>query len=210
MNKYSAITLFLIKAIILLLMASLVTNTYAQEKELSVFTGYRVGGEFEDINTGATVKIDEGSSYSVVFDSYLDEYSAIEVLYSYQPTNLKPGGTFSGSKIFNLDIEYFHIGGIRFYPDEKVTKYVVGTIGATHMSPSRGGLDSETRFSLGLGGGLKMPLTKKLALRVEGRGYGTLFSSDSAVFCSNGGCNVHVAGSAFWQFEVSAGLSLKF
>jgi len=207
MIKITSTPLFVVTAIVFLLISN---NTYSQENELSVFAGYRVGDDFEDINTGATVKIDEGSSYTVVFDSYLDEYSAIEVLYSYQPSNLKSGGTFTGSKIFDLDIEYLHVGGIRFYPDGKFAKYVVGTVGATHMSPGHGGLDSETRLSLGLGGGMKIPFTKKLAMRIEGRGYGTLFNSDSTVFCSNGGCNVHVAGSGFWQFEVSAGLSLKF
>ncbi len=207
MIKNLAISSFIILSLI---MSAFVNNTYAQEKELSVFAGYRVGENFEDINSGATVKIDEGSIYTVMFDSYLDEYSAIEALYSYQSTNLKPGGTFSGSEIFDLDIEYYHIGGIRFYPDEKFTKYVVGTIGATHLNPNRDGLDSETRFSLGLGGGLKMPLNKDLGIRVEGRGYGTLFNSDGAVFCSNNGCKVYVSGRAIWQFEITAGLSLKF
>ena len=202
--------LFISNTIILLSLAIPFNVAHAFKNELSVFSGYRAGGNFEDINTGAMVKTDEGSAYGVIYDGYLDKDSAIEVIYSKQSTNLRPGGTFTGSKVFDLDIEYFHFGGIRYYPAENYSGYVVGTMGATHFQPDRAGLDSETRFSMAFGGGARIPVTKAVGLRFDVRGYGTLFKGSGAVFCSNGVCDVRVSGSSIWQIEMFAGLSLGF
>ena len=38
----------------------------------------------------------------------------------------------------------------------KLRPFVVGTLGVTYMAPKGAGLDSVTKFSLGLGGGAKI------------------------------------------------------
>ena len=49
----------------------------------------------------------------------------------------------------------------------------------------------------------------RLALRLEGRGYYTLTSGSTGVFCS-GGCVFALSGTGLLQLEISAGLAIAF
>ncbi|MCK4675295.1 MAG: hypothetical protein KAT61_05230, partial [Gammaproteobacteria bacterium] len=70
-------------------------------------------------------------------------------------------------------------------------------------------LQSDLRASFSIGIGLKWPVTKNIALRLETRGLATLFNSNAALFC-NGGCSLSVNGSLFIQTEVFSGLAVRF
>jgi hypothetical protein len=71
-------------------------------------------------------------------------------------------------------------------------------------------MDSDTNFSLGIVGGVKLFLTKNIGLRLEARGFATQVSSDSAAFCNNGGCRIFYDGDFFWQVTANAGLVVAF
>jgi hypothetical protein len=87
---------------------------------------------------------------------------------------------------------------------------VAGSLGATRMVPQQYGLDSETNFSLSLGGGVKIYLTEHVGFRLEGKSFGTLVNSSGGMFCFNGACLVTVQGDVFSQFVANAGLILAF
>jgi opacity protein-like surface antigen len=130
---------------------------------------------------------------------------------SRQQTTLKSGsGMFFGSRVLDLNIEYYHIGGTYGQAEGKVQPFVAGTFGATRMVPQQYGLDSETKFSLSLGGGVKLYLTEHVGLRLEGRWFGTMVSSNGGIFCSNGACLVTVQGDLFSQYTANAGVILAF
>jgi hypothetical protein len=134
----------------------------------------------------------------------------VEFLYSHQATELTPAGLFSPTSITDLDIDYFHLGGTYIWnPKRDLRPFIQATLGVTHFSPDRAGLSSETRFSFGIGGGVKYFFTKHLGLRLDGRALGTLLNSNSAIFCS-GGCTISVSGSTLWQFEGGLGLIFAF
>ena len=111
-----------------------------------------------------------------------------------------------------FDIEYYQVGGVAEYTQDTYTPYLVGTIGAARFSPS-GDLDSETRFAATLGGGVKWFVSKNIALKFEGRGFISIFDSNTDVFCvSSGGatCRFRVSGSVVWQLEANAGVVIRF
>jgi hypothetical protein len=88
----------------------------------------------------------------------------------------------------------------------------VGTLGATRFSPAAR-YDDETRFSLALGGGVKIPIGERVALRLEARGFLTFVDSDSEIFCVSAGgatCLVRTSGSSVVQYQALAGLSFRF
>jgi opacity protein-like surface antigen len=181
--------------------------------EITPFGGYTWGGQFTDSVTGTTLKVDETANYGVMVDFKQDEQSQIELYFSRQNTQLKTdSGLFTGNPLFDLDIEYYHVGGTYSpSPDAgKVKPFVVGTLGATHMVPKGSGLDSLTKFSLSLGGGVKLFATDHVGLRLEGRWFGTLFDGSGSAFCSSGTCAIHVEGSLFSQFVANAGLIIAF
>jgi len=56
---------------------------------------------------------------------------------------------------------------------------------------------------------MKWPISKRIALRLETRGFATMYNNNSAILC-NGGCTLQVSGSFFLQAEVLAGLAIRF
>jgi opacity protein-like surface antigen len=185
----------------------------AAEFEVTPFAGYTMGGEFTNATTGNAFSFDETSSYGIMLDFRQagDSDSWIEVYLSRQQTKLKAEqGQFFGNPSLDVNVEYYHIGGTYGQATGKVRPFVVGTFGATHMVPKQEGLDSETKFSLSLGGGVKLYLTEHVGIRLDARWFGTLFNGSGGVFCSNGACLVTVQGDVLSQYTANAGIILAF
>ena len=180
--------------------------------ELTPFAGYTWGGQFTDSVTNATLEVKETNNYGVMVDINQDPQSQIELYFSNQSSQLKANTSqFTGNQLFDLDIQYYHVGGT-YSPSEsgKVRGFVVGTLGATHMVPQGAGYDSLTKFSLSLGGGVKFYATEHIGLRLEGRWFGTFFDGSGSAFCTNGACAINVQGDLFSQFVANAGLIIAF
>ncbi len=177
--------------------------------EVSPFIGQRYGGSFEDANTGSTFEVADATSYGVMLDFDLDRDRQIEVYLSRQDTRLTGSGTFTGDPLFDLTVDYYHIGGVYLLEGEPVRPFVSGTLGLTRMDPKGPGLSTENRFSIALGGGAKVYFGSNVGLRFDVRGIYTAMNTDTAVFCS-GGCVIKVRSSGFIQAELDAALMLRF
>jgi len=179
--------------------------------EITPFGAYQFGGDFEDIETGADFQLDETAAYGLMVDWDLNWQQQVEFYFNYQPTRLQADGTPPlGFEEFDVDISYYHIGGTYSWDEyDRIKPFVVGTAGLTHFDPDLSGSGSKTRFSMGLGGGAKFMATDNLGLRLEGRGLLTFVDSSTSIICGEG-CTVEFSGSGFWQFQVSAGLVLRF
>ena len=177
----------------------------AVEIEISPLLGYRFGGEFHEQTTDQDVNVDPAGAFGLAVDVEYAPDKMVEVFYSRQSTSIEDTS-------LDIDVEYFQIGGVAEFTQDNYTPYAVGTIGATRFSPD-GDFDSETRFSLTMGGGVKWFFNEHWAARVEGRAYFTVFDSDAQVFCvSSGGaaCLFRVSGSVVWQIEALAGVTFRF
>jgi opacity protein-like surface antigen len=194
----------------ILSMVSIPTESMGQQFEITPFVGYRFGGDFEDSGTGVGLDIKNSESYGIILGMDMSPETQIEFLYSHQATELKPAGSFSPTSITDLDVDYYHFGGTYIWnPKRDLRPFIQATLGVTHFSPDQAGLSSETRFSFGIGGGVKYFITKHFGLRLDGRALGTLLNSNSAIFCS-GGCTIRVQGSTLWQFEGGLGVIFAF
>ena len=194
----------------ILSMVSVATESMGQQFEITPFAGYRFGGDFQDSGTGFGLDIDDSESYGVVLGMSVSPETQVEFLYSHQATEIKPTGPFSAASLTNLDMDYYHFGGTYIWDHKKdLRPFIQATLGATHLNPDRAGLGSETRFSFGIGGGVKYFFTKHLGLRLDARALGTVLNSNSAIFCS-GGCTIAVQGSTLWQFEGGLGVIFAF
>jgi len=195
----------------LLITALIPSATNAEGVDLVIFTGLRGGGEFEDLGTGADLKIKEAQTLGIVVDIPTKKGSYWEFYYSRQPTKITTDEPFSSGSLFDIDVEYLHFGGKSYINRENGT-FLVGTIGATHFTPKTSGLDSETKFSLGLGTGIEFGGDSNIGLRLEGRAFGTFLDSSGAIFCggSSGGCTIITTSSVLWQLELNVGLIIRF
>ena len=188
-------------------------NSYAVE--ITPLLGYRGGGEFIDTDTGQKHTINSSEIYGLIIGFPYQRGEQIEIYYSHQSSDLNsvnieiPTVTSSNTDI-PLSIDYLHIGGTTpIYDEENLKTFLSGGLGFTYLSPDLSGLQSDLRASFSIGIGLKWPVTKNMALRLETRGLATLFNSNAALFC-NGGCSLTVNGSLFFQAEVFAGLAVRF
>jgi hypothetical protein len=183
--------------------------------ELTPIYGYRNGGEFNDETNDRKHTIESSEMYGLIL-SWPPHYQgqAYEVYYSHQSSELTsvslslPDAPDTAD--IPLSISYLHVGGTTPLTDEKNFKaFLSGGLGFTYLSPDFSSLQSDLRASLSIGVGFKLPINERLALRLETRGFATLFNSNAALFC-DGGCSLSVNGSLFLQGEVFAGLAFRF
>jgi len=186
-------------------------SALAEGFQITPFMGYRVGGDFEDIGSGIELGLSEGETYGIIIGRDTGPGTQAEFFYSFRPSSLTANGVVTPGVLTDVDVEYFHIGGRQYLGEGTAKPFVVGSLGATHFDPHSSSLGSDTRFSIGLGGGVELGAGERIGIRLEGRGFGTFFNSSGAVFCGPaGGCSVAVASQILWQFEVLAGVTFKF
>ncbi len=195
----------------------LLASSSSYSVEITPFYGFRDGGDFNDDTDETnenTATVENSTIYGLLVSFPYERGKTIEVYYSHQSSDLSaidvttPVATTKES--IPLTIDYLHIGGTAPISEEtKLQTFVSGGMGFTYLNPKFPDAQSELRPSFSLGVGLKWPMTESIALRLETRGLATLFNNNSALFC-NGGCNLRVSGSGFFQIEVFAGVAMKF
>lgn len=203
-----------IAAIILVLVPALALPavSYAEQAfEVAPFAGHRYGGSFVDANTAASLELTDTAGYGLLLDFDSEPHKQIEILLSRQNTQLSTAGTFTGNPLFDLTIDYYHLGGLYMLPEggEYLHPFVSGTIGLTRMAPKRSDLTTENHLSISIGGGTKIFLNRSVGLRFDVRGIYTMLNADTAVFCS-GGCTIKVRSNGFFQTEIGAALIMRF
>jgi len=200
---------------ITVLMASFLLSPLAQAAERTTFQvapfgGLRMGGSLEDAETGESRDIEEAASFGVALElRYGQEDRWWQLWYSRQGSEIR-----SPDSTLDLDVEYLHFGGTVPIDDEgRVQSYLSAGIGATRLTPGSG-LDDSMEFSGSLGLGLSVPLSERVALRFEARGYLTVVDADSSIFCSSingeGACRIVASGSTLFQAELLAAIAFGF
>lgn len=199
----------------LLLITTTAATTPSYAVELTPLFGYRGGGDFVDQTTDTTHTVRSSDIFGLIVGFPYDYKRNFEIYYSHQSSELssitvtEPTTT---TATIPLSIDYLHFGGTAPVSENKnngMTTFVTGGLGFTYLSPDFSGLQSDLRASFSIGFGMKWPLAENIALRLETRGFATLFDNNSAIFCS-GGCAISISGNLFMQGEVFAGIGFKF
>ena len=176
---------------------------------IGAFIGYRGGGSGTDTSTGNDYQLASAQTYGLVADFRVGPVTAVEVLWSQQNTRVEQTAPVN-AQLFDVNVGYYQIGGSYLFTTEGVQPFMVATLGATYLSPQQPGYQNETRFSFGIGGGVKVPIGRHFGLRLEARAYGTVLDNNSSAVCTSGSCLIHVSGDLMWQYEANAGLYLSF
>ena len=180
--------------------------------EITPFASYRMGGDFDISGAPGGGDLDDHGAFGFAVNLAIDETASYELFYSRQEASF---AQTSAVAPFDLDVEYLHVGGTLLLSDElPVAPYMVGGLGVTRFSPQTGPGSDDSRFSVSLGAGVKMPVTNHFGVRLEARGYVTFVNSDSAFFCASGSqggvCAIQAKTDSFFQFELLAGATLSF
>lgn len=208
----------------LFVIASLLPATLALPLEantdmfIAPYGGYSFGGgQFEinqlDDNNQETdntqeIGVEESSHYGFMLGIGTNDPGNIYLLYSRQSSELRSGGLFTPDFLTSLDLDYIHLGGTLYFPSGDLLPYVTASAGVTRMMPDD--WSTETRFSMGIGGGVEYSLTSNFALFADIRGYATFIDSDNTLFCNENECLWHVTSDLMWQAQANLGLKISF
>jgi hypothetical protein len=155
--------------------------------------------------------LDARPSYGMAVGVRLNEEDLIEFRWARQNTRvrLEDGSPSSSNKVV---LDQFHGDFTHEYILDEwphwVRPFVMGSIGATRIADTTN--VGFTRFSFGLGTGVKVFPTRHLGFRVQGQWLPIVVNPEVRSFICGGGCLVHLSGTLVSQGEVAVGPVFRF
>jgi len=200
------------RAALLFLLLINAPAAWAQAVEISPFGGYRFGGDPFEVVAGRALDIDYAPALGLTIDFPLSGGMQIEGFFSHQRASVPVlvTGSSAGPARLGISIDHWQVGGLQEFGAWRARPFLTGTVGLTRYGTSS---DSEVRFSLGAGGGVKLFPTSRLGVRLDGRVFATILDAGgTALACGSAGgtCLVGLHVDAAWQAEFTAGLLVRF
>lgn len=191
------------------------TASIAQEIQLTGSYGYRFGGTVDVYYNGryGEVKFEDSEAYSLDLTFKLRDNFGISAQYWGQNTAMDYFG-YASSELDGLGdvhISYILVGPVYENRINSVTPFGNFGFGAVILDPARAEFNSESKFALGLNGGVKIDISHRLAIQLRAGILMPMQMGSGGLFCSNGGgCGVSVgASTTIMQGDISGGIVLK-
>lgn len=197
-------------ALVLVVLLVRVTPLAAQGIEIAPLGGYRIGGDLFEIAAARPLDNDGAPALGIVVDVPLNEGMQLEASFSHQQLDVlepfQPLQPLQPPATWRISVDQWQVGGLQEYGGAKVRPFATGLLGLTRYALEA---DSEVRFMVSAGGGVKIFPVPHLGVRLDGRVFATfLDASASTVLCS-GGCVARLHVSVAWQAEFTAGLVVR-
>src|SRR5262245_27467759 len=182
-------------------------NLLAQGVEVTPFGGYRFGNDFFELITGRPVDVDGAPAVGLIVDVPLNEGLQFEALFTHQNATISVPSLLGPPSPWHVSVDHLQAGGLEEYADGRVRPFATGMLGLTRYA---GVGDSEVRFTLGAGGGVKLFPASKVGVRLGSQVFATfVYANANVLACSTGICFLHLNVDVVWQIEFTAALILK-
>ena len=146
-------------------MATLCITWGHAQVEITPTYGYQLGGK---LNYGSNyLKADDGGMFGITVGYEARSDYMVEVTYYNMSTDLRIRDRIASpteSRLSDLNVDWFMLGGTRYFGDDRVKPFFGGQLGVSVFSPSDvdrdiapRGLDNITKFSFGFKGGVAYP-----------------------------------------------------
>jgi hypothetical protein len=145
----------------------------------------------------------------IIVNVPLDDGLQVEALFTHQNAHLSVPRPVAGPTRLQVSVDHWQGGALQEFDDGRVRPYLSGMLGLTRYG-TRG--DNEVRFTLGVGGGLKLFPTTHVGVRLNSQVSATFVDGGASVFaCSSftGTCFVGFNADVVWQVEFTAGLIVR-
>jgi hypothetical protein len=204
---------------LLVLSRFLVAQEQAVSKPLrfdfTPFFGYRTSISFpiepHISGTNPSMVIDASPSYGIAFGLRVHEDDLVEVRWVRQDSYIHsndPAVAFARQRVV---LDQFHGDFSHEYTLEEwrpwIRPFVMASVGATHTSAGAG-VDF-TRFSFGIGGGIRFYPSRHLGFKIQAE-WLPVFADPQVAFVCGAGCIFHVGGTLASQGEVFVGPLFRF
>ena len=210
----------MIRGLIVCLALILSATAHAQSDlngfEITPYGAYSFGGTFNDSDGNASLNTNDSASFGLILNFRESANTQWEVIYSLQSTDVAVSGVQSANSTLDLDVHYLQAGGIYHGDADKVRPFLSLTAGGAHFDVKTDGYNSDTFFAFSIGAGMQLRPNDRLGFRLEGRAFGSLLKSNSALFCESdpaggsAGCAFILAGEVYWQLQTMAGVVFRF
>jgi hypothetical protein len=187
------------------------SSVAAQSVEASPFYGFRFGGSFVGLYTPQPFDFDGAPATGVVFDVRLydtDDFQ-IEGLFTHQAADVMvaPGPGRPAAQ-WRVSADHWLVGGLQDFSGGSVRAFTTGMLGLTRYAVEG---DSEFRFTLSAGTGVKMFADRSVGVRLDGRVFATFVDgSGNAIACTPGVCLVGLHVNVAWQADFTAAVTVRF
>jgi len=193
-------------------------NQQADNKPLRIditpLFGYRTSMSFPTVQnmqrSGPNAILTAKPSYGGTFGWRLNEEDLIEWRWTRQNTDMH----LDGLSLLNekVVLDQFHGDFTHEYILDEwpvwARPYVMGSVGATHIGGTAG--SSFTRFSFGLGGGIKVYFNRRLGFRMQAEWLPLVVNPTVGAFVCGGGCVVRLNATLVPQGEFVVGPLFRF
>jgi hypothetical protein len=195
--------------------ALLGTSRPAAATDIVPMIGGRTGGQVAnhvapyDPAMPSSFSLASSASYGAVVDVPLyGGWRAVELYFSHQPTSLR-GGEFLAPPVSDLTVNVLHVGlaDTIASDDPRLSWLLIGSAGATQFEARS---SSDTRFSIGLGGGVRWMFSPHVGLRGDLRALVSFTGGGQTVIVCSGGCVGHYEGTIVVQGEATVGIVVRF
>ena len=183
------------------------SGVLAQGVEVTPFGGYRFGGDFFELIAAQPLDRDGALTLGVAVDVPFTRETQVEAIFTRERANLRVTATpsFSATSV----IDHWLVGGLTELQGGTVRPFLTGLVGLTRYATEG---DSEIRFAVSAGGGVKLFPTSRVGVRLDGRAFTTIVDAGAHGYaCAPGRtCFLAVHADLVWQAEFTTGLVLRF
>ena len=185
------------------------TMALAQTVEASPVGGYRFGGDLFELVTDERVDLDGAPVVGGTVNVAMHDGLSFEALVTRQRADVTTQSAVSAAPVhWRVVVDQYLAGGRQEFDFGRARPFLTGLLGLTRSGTDG---DNEVRFTVAAGGGIKVPLQRRLGLRLDGRVFTTFIDADSrAVACGSGTCLVGLDVNVAWQAEFTAAMVLVF
>ena len=194
-------------AFVVIVLLGRMTPLYAQGIEIAPLGGYRLGGDLFEIAAARPLDDDGAPAVGVVVDVPLHDGMQLEASFSHQQLDvLGPIQPLQPASMWRISVDQWQVGGLQEYGGAKVRPFATGLLGLTRYALEA---DSEVRFMVSAGGGVKIFPVSHLGVRLDGRVFATFVDASASTVLCAGGCVARLHVSVAWQAEFTAGLVVR-
>ena len=109
-------------------------------------------------------------NYGGMLSVEVDRNTMAEFVYSRSDTKAKYHKYLTGeTETYDMSLDYFQMGVVKEVKQGKIVPYGTFTLGATWFNMKDAGVDDEVFFSLAGGAGVKVFLSDRIGIRLQGR-----------------------------------------
>lgn len=216
----NVVNVLLFVAVLLFISSSLSAQEQLEPKpqrfDVTPFFGYRTGMSFPTepfiSESNPRIVVDASPSYGVSFGVRLPNYEdLLETRWARQDSYVHSVEVTRQLPRQRVILDQFHGDFSHEFLVEdwnsRVTPFAMASVGATHISSSTN--ISFTRFSFGVGGGIRFYASRYVYFKVQAEWLPLVLDPHVAFVCG-GGCIVHLASTLASQGEIFVGPTFRF